>query len=166
MDYIFIEISKQKQKYMKKIILMITVVLGLALSTKAQTFTPYVNGGLSVSTNVLSYNTQVGASSEKSRYAATVSSVTAPKNNLWRLGAVGYWKLNKSQVASIFATGKAQMDLNRFHALTLTPGLATIFNLKGALKPEVNIGFPIRENSVLLKRPLGVEAGLGLNYSF
>lgn len=166
MNYIFIEISKQKQKYMKKIILMITVVLGLALSTTAQTFTPYVNGGLSVSTNVLSYNGQIGASSEKSRYAATVSSVTAPKGNLWRVGAIGYWKLNKNEVASIFATGKAQMDLNRFHALTLTPGLAAIFNSKGALRPEINVGFPIRENSVFRNRPLGVEAGLGLNYSF
>lgn len=150
---------------MKKLLLSFSAI-ALTLIVNAQTFTPYVNAGAGISTNVLSYTGQVGAKSVNSRYALTTISVTQSGDNLWKVGAIGYWKVNKAKAVDVFATGQVDMALNTNHDVTLTPGLATVFNFKSAFKPEVSIGFPISENSVFRNRPLGVVAGISLNYTF
>lgn len=151
---------------MKKILLTFSVVAALSLGANAQTFEPYINGGVGLSSDVLSYSGQLGAKSKNSRYALSATSVTQSGDNLWRLGGVGYWKINKGTSVDVFATGQADMTLTNAHTLTLTPGLATVFNFKSQLKPELSIGFPIQENSVFRNRPLGVVAALSLNYTF
>lgn len=148
---------------MKKILVVAAVVLA-GLSAKAQ-YTPYLNVGAGISTNVVSYTGELGVENNRSRYAATVTSSTSSPENVWSVGPKGYWKISskRDKTVELFATGAIDVALVDSHPLTITPGVAAKFNL-GGFAPQVSLGLPFRENSVLRERPVGLVAGVSVNF--
>lgn len=154
---------------MKKILIALFVLVSFtALAQKTNSYQPYVNGGVSISNNTLSYGTEVGEANLNTRYAVGVTSTTARPDNVWSLYTKGYWKISKRSVqekVNVYASGAVNLGLTRTHALSIEPGLAAIFNLAPRLSPQISVGFPIQQNSVFRNRPLAVNAGISLNYS-
>ena len=133
----------------------------------AQTKTsPYLNGGVSIQNNSLSYDGEIGIGTSKNRFAATVQSTTATPENVWSLGAKSYFRLNRGiSAVDTYATGAVSMDLTKFHTLTFEPGVAATWNItKSRFAPQASLAFPIQQNAVLRNRPLGVSGGISLNY--
>lgn len=147
--------------------LMTSAVTAQGFNTRSSEYKPYVSPGTSVSSNQQSYSVELGAYNKVSQYAAVVSFTNGKQSaDLWSAGAIGYWKIANRRTENkvdLFATGQGTIDLNRYHNLTVTPGLAAQFNIWDSFSPQLSIGFPIGENSVLRNRPLGVVGGISVN---
>lgn len=153
---------------MKKLLVVFVLLISFsAIAQKTNLYTPFLDGGVSISNNNLSYLSGLGIANTNSRYVVELISTTKRPNNVWSISTKGLWKISDRKVAeqvSVYATGAVRMALTTLHPLTIEPGLAAILNLKNRLSPQVSIGFPIQQNAVFRNRPLGFSAGLSLNY--
>lgn len=153
---------------MKRIMITMVGMLILSLTTMAQNFEPYVNGGLAVTNNVMSYTGEVGIYSNSSWYALGLSRENGSGED-WSVSTKGYWKVSnrrKAQLVDLFATAAVNMTLTRDHLLSVEPGVSAVYNINRHWAPQVSLSFPIQQNEVFRSRGLTTTAGLSLNYFF
>lgn len=146
---------------------MLLIATITAVTAQTKEYTPYLNAGSSIQNNVLNYGGELGINSNTSRYALTINSTTQSPENVWSIGAKGYWGItDKKTVNTVegFVYTGVSMALKRQHPLTIEPGVSAIWNITKQFAPQVSLGFPIAQNSVLRSRPLGIVAGISLNY--
>ena len=149
---------------MKKFFLV--AFLFATTAVMAQISNPYVNGGVSIQNNTVSYNGELGINSVSNRFAATVQSATLSPDNVWSLGGKYYRSISvKAQTINPYVFVGASFALTKDHPITFEPGLAATWNINKRFAPQATLSFPIQQNSVLRSRPLGIAAGLSVNYT-
>jgi hypothetical protein len=146
---------------MKKLLLILTVVLGFGFISNAQR-KGFIQAGVSTSSNTFTQDLEVGSKSAKN-IVSVVAQTYEMGERQWFLGGKYTKLLNVGNGISLAPSAAVKIRLNEDSGdLVFEPGLAVNLPIGKAVNVQVAVSTPISENTNLFK-PISLRSGLGLN---
>jgi hypothetical protein len=144
---------------MKKLLLILTVVLGLGMVSNAQR-KGFIQAGVSTSSNVFTQDLEVGSTNGKNA-VSVVGQTYETGEREWYVGAKYAKLISLGSNISLAPSAAVKIGLNEGD-LVFEPGVALNLPISRGLNVQVAVSSPIAENSNVFK-PVRLRAGVGVS---